>query len=44
MNMNMKPARLVGKSGLSTGLTNDFNSMYVQKDAREKGQGGSSRK
>jgi hypothetical protein len=39
--VDMKPARRVGKSGLSSGLTNDFSSMSVQKDAREKGQGGS---
>ena len=32
--------RRVGKSGLSSGLTNDFGSMSVQKDARKKGQGG----
>jgi hypothetical protein len=36
--------RRVGKSGLSSGLTNDFGSMSVQKDVREKGQGGSRRK
>ena len=37
---DMKPARRVGKSGLSSGLTGDFSSMSVQKDARKKGQGG----
>jgi len=39
-------SRRVGKSGLSSGLTLDFDSMSVQKDARKKGQGvaGSSRK
>jgi len=37
--VDMKPARRVGKSGLSSGLTLDFDSMSVQKDAREKGQG-----
>jgi hypothetical protein len=36
---DMKPDRRVGKSGLSSGLTLDFDSMSVQKDAREKGQG-----
>lgn len=36
---DMKPARRVGKSGLSSGLTLDFGSMSVQKDARKKGQG-----
>jgi hypothetical protein len=38
--------RRVGKSGLSSGLTLDFGSMSVQKDARKKGQSGagSSRK
>ena len=38
--VDMKPARRVGKSGLSSGLTLDFDSMSVQKDARKKGQGG----
>ena len=33
-------SRRVGKSGLSSGLTLDFDSMSVQKDARKKGQGG----
>jgi hypothetical protein len=39
-------SRRVGKSGLSSGLTLDFDSMSVQKDARKKGQSGagSSRK
>jgi hypothetical protein len=37
---DMKPARRVGRSGLSSGLTLDFDSMSVQKDARKKGQGG----
>ena len=37
--VDMKPARRVGKSGLSSGLTNDFDSMSVQKDAPKKGQG-----
>ena len=37
---DMKPTRRVGKSGLSSGLTLDFDSMSVQKDARKKGQGG----
>ena len=37
--VDMKPARRVGKSGLSSGLTLDFDSMSVQKDARKKGQG-----
>ena len=37
---DMKPARRVGRSGLSSGLTLDFDSMCVQKDARKKGQGG----
>ena len=37
---DMKPSRRVGKSGLSSGLTLDFDSMSVQKDARKKGQGG----
>ncbi len=41
---DMKPARRVGKSGLSSGLTIDFGSMSVQKDAPKKGQGGSRRK
>ena len=36
---DMKPARRVGRSGLSSGLTLDFDSMSVQKDARKKGQG-----
>ena len=36
---DMKPARRVGKSGLSSGLTGDFGSMSVQKDAPKKGQG-----
>ncbi len=36
---DMKPARRVGKSGLSSGLTGDFDSMSVQKDAPQKGQG-----
>ncbi len=31
--------RRVGKSGLSSGLTNDFDNMSVQKDALEKGEG-----
>ena len=38
--VDMKPVRRVGKSGLSSGLTLDFGSMSVQKDARKKGQGG----
>ena len=38
--VDMKPARRVGKSGLSSGLTLDFDSMSVQTDARQKGQGG----
>jgi hypothetical protein len=37
--VDMKPARRVGKSGLSSGLTGDFGSMSVQKDAPKKGQG-----
>jgi hypothetical protein len=37
---DMKPARRVGRSGLSSGLTLDFDSMSVQKDVRKKGQGG----
>jgi hypothetical protein len=37
--VDMKPARRVGKSGLSSGLTIDFDSMSVQKDAPKKGQG-----
>ncbi len=37
--VDMKPARRVGKSGLSSGLTIDFGSMSVQKDAPKKGQG-----
>ena len=37
--VDMKPTRRVGKSGLSSGLTGDFGSMSVQKDARKKGQG-----
>ena len=37
---DMNPSRRVGKSGLSSGLTLDFDSMSVQKDARKKGQGG----
>ena len=40
---DMKPARRVGKSGLSSGLTGDFISMSVQKDARKEGQGGAGR-
>ena len=38
--LDLPPLRRVGKSGLSSGLTNDFSSMSVQKDARKKGQGG----
>jgi hypothetical protein len=38
--LDLPPLRRVGKSGLSSGLTNDFGSMSVQKDARKKGQGG----
>ena len=38
--VDMKPARRVGRSGLSSGLTLDFDSMSVQKDTRKKGQGG----
>ena len=38
--LDFPPLRRVGKSGLSSGLTNDFSSMSVQKDARKKGQGG----
>ena len=37
---DMKPARRVGRSGLSSGLTIDFDSMSVQKYAPKKGQGG----
>jgi hypothetical protein len=36
---DLPPLRRVGKSGLSSGLTLDFDSMSVQKDARKKGQG-----
>jgi hypothetical protein len=36
---DLPPLRRVGKSGLSSGLTLDFGSMSVQKDARKKGQG-----
>jgi len=39
---DMKPARRVGKSGLSSGLTLDFDSMSVQKQypyGPKKGQG-----
>lgn len=44
--LDLLPPRRVGKSGLSSGLTLDFGSMSVQRDARKKGQSGagSSRK
>ena len=44
--LDLPPPRRVGKSGLSSGLTLDFGSMSVQRDARKKGQSGagSSRK
>ncbi len=35
--LDLRCPRRVGKSGLSSGLTNDFGNMSVQKDAREKG-------
>ena len=41
--LDLPPLRRVGKSGLSSGLTLDFSSMSVQKDARKKGQGGAGR-
>ena len=40
---DLRCPRRVGKSGLSSGLTLDFGSMSVQKDARKEGQGGAGR-
>ena len=41
--LDLRCPRRVGKSGLSSGLTLDFGSMSVQKDARKEGQGGAGR-